>query len=196
MGIDKDKLNTRKMDLFNRGDKLTAEKLNDPRKILNGLAGPAPGSQFIRNQPSNYVVRQFKVIEEHGDFLHCVTWDTIEEGTDIISVAKPYLIRRTPFDSLLDANALLRQVSPILTLKYEYSEDNIREAIDVLEEDITEEQIVVPKYVDGDLIYASLGILGGVDVINDDGNIVEWLDTNVDGRFWALKTVEDEDDDE
>ena len=53
----------------------------------------------------------------------------------------------------------------------------------------TETQVIVPAYYalaagGGDVIYAAQGIIGGTGVTYE-GEDVEWLDINVDGRYWC-----------
>ena len=57
----------------------------------------------------------------------------------------------------------------------------------------TEVQIIVPAYVEDDIIYAMRGIKGGIDTKNDDNpeQNLFWLDLNVDGRAWAKADDQD-----
>lgn len=96
-----------------------------------------------------------------GDSMIC--WDANSQN---ITVAKPYLLRRTPFDGLTRSG-----------ISYAYSSDIARTAtLDAT----TESQVIVPSFVTGDLLFVADEISGGTGV---DG--VSLIDLNVDGRAWA-----------
>jgi hypothetical protein len=118
--------------------------------------------------PRGHIMQQFKVHEIDGDYLICHTWDGTDEGAVDIKVARPYLLRRTPFDGYTRNS-----------ITYTYVSDVERTAAKSGETDITE--LVTPSYQVGDVIYAIRDIRGGT-AVEDAPN---WLDCNVDGRAWA-----------
>jgi hypothetical protein len=132
-------------------------------------------------------VRQFVVqnAASFGDYLMCNPWNGSEPTAELIAVAKPYLLRRTPFhDMTVDG--------------FSYSYTNMQERTKTRSsDDKVETQVVVPRYQDanyqsGSTIYAVTGIQGGTGVVEtgneeDPTRKVVWLDLNVDGRAWAKK---------
>lgn len=132
-------------------------------------------SKFFRINSTLPEIRQFKVVSEHGDYLKANPYDGAESNTDVeILIAKPYLLRQ----SLASRNSLT----------FTYS-SNTRTADDGSE---TEDQVVVPSYVVGDVIYAMRNVQGGTSVnisINGIDKKVVWLDLNIDGRAWAKEAT-------
>lgn len=187
------KINQRILPLYAKGEKILQRKFNQPRVILNALAAPSPGSIHTPRQRNNFGVRQFKVVDVREDYLECHTFDTIEEGTEIINVAMPYLLRFNIWDSLTNANALQRILND-KTIKFEYKSPFERTAVNVDDEEDTQFQRIIGRYLETDIIYAGIGILGGTDVKDEEDNIVQWLDMNIDGRFWAEATEEEEEE--
>jgi len=122
---------------------------------------------------SELLIKMFKVVSVEADYLICHSWDGTTEGTTPITVALPYLLRRTPFDFLTRKN-----------ITYTYTTNIEREADNG---DDTETQVIVASYEIGDIIYGSQGVLGGTGVIDTAGDSVSWLDLNIDGRYWAMK---------
>jgi hypothetical protein len=160
-----------KLSSWNRGDRFSASHLDEVRKAVEQiLKSTGISSQFI-GEKAPIVLRQFKVVSEDGDFLICNAFNADITSDESIFVAKPYLLRRTPFDGL-SRNGIA----------YIYSTDALRTADDGSD---TEVQVIVPSYVAGDVIYAFLGVLAILDVENDDGNTMRFLDANLDGRAWA-----------
>ena len=103
-----------------------------------------------------------------------MTNDVSTEPT--VFIAKPYLLRRTPFDGLTRND-----------ITYAYDSDTQRVATDA--DDDTETQQVVPSYVAGDVVFAVRDFSGGTGAwtapTNADPVEVVWQDLNVDGRAWA-----------
>lgn len=123
-------------------------------------------------------------IEKFKDALVCaVHWKENDREELTVSVAKPWLLRRVPFDG-----------KTIDEIKYEYSENFARKLTRIstppVDNPATEDQVIVPAYKVKDIIYVvsavSQGILVDEDV--DPKQPVLWLDLNVDGRAWAKKS--------
>lgn len=151
---------------FKAGETLSARALN---RVVAGVVRARAG---IRSPaqipvPQTGAILQVNVVEQGGDWLKVRTWDGETEGTEDLYVAKPYLLRR----SLPSWNGLT----------FTYTSDYEREATDGVD---TEDQVIVPAYVIGDILYVVRPI-GGTDVVDDDTAPVVWLDLNVDGRAWA-----------
>lgn len=106
-----------------------------------------------------------------GDYLICRTWNGSDSGNVLIEVAKPYLLRRTPFHG-----------QSRLGIAYQYTSPVTRTAT---RDATTESQVVNPSFANGDVIYAELPIGGGTGVIAESGKAIRWLDKNLDARAWA-----------
>jgi hypothetical protein len=126
----------------------------------------------LPTHPGGVLVQQMKIVSVDGDFLVCHTWDGTTEGTDAIKVARPYLLRRTPFDGASRGS-----------ISYVYVDDQQRTSSKSGEDDITE--YVTPNYLAADVIYAIVNHRGGTGVVDDGSLAVGWVDLNVDGRAWA-----------
>ena len=121
-----------------------------------------------------------------GDYLLCRTWDGTKSGAERIPVARPYKLRKTPFDGETRDG-----------ISWVYVTSNKRTATRVSDQK-TETQVVTPVYRGfggdaADTIYAVTGLDGGTDVV-ESGNEenptkpVVWLDLNVDARAWAKES--------
>lgn len=162
------------------GERLSARKFNllvdEARK---NRAGGAPGmtSAFER---SIVQVQQFVVYQIKKDFLHCHAYNgTDEDSAGVYVVAKPPQLR-----------ASLASHNSVAFTGYSANGQSRTAGGD-------ESQIIIPLYVAGDTIYAIRGITGGVKITvyagENPGGVetkagsffCEWLDLNVDARFWA-----------
>jgi hypothetical protein len=158
------------------GDRLGYDKTNLALK-----ADPGGSVTAEEDQPSASAVRilvrmgggaatgvlrlRFKNMD--GDYLNCVTWDGTDEGTQTIKIAKPYLLRRTPFDGQT-RNGVSYVYSDAITRQATKGEDTITET-------------VVPVYVLDDELYGISAPAGGTGV----AAAPDYLDLNLDGRAWA-----------
>jgi len=134
---------------------------------LVGMVPEAEQATGTLNRP-----QQFRVQSVGNDHITCHTWDGTTEGTVDVKVAKPYLLRRTPFDGETRDG-----------ITYTYSSAVEREADDGAD---TEDQVIVDSYIEDDIIYAIRRISGGTDVTVSTVDL-QWLDLNIDGRYWAKK---------
>lgn len=119
-------------------------------------------------------VAQFIVKSVGDDHLVCRTWDGVNEGETDVMIAKPWLLRKTPFHGLT-----------LNGKTYSYDSGTARNVDDGNED---EDQVIIPSYTDpsGAVIYAVRGVVGGTGVVVESDPVV-WLDLNVDGRAWAKK---------
>ena len=128
------------------------------------------------------------VLEIRGDYLICVGWDGVTRHEEEVIVAKPSLLRRTPFDG-----------ETIYGIAYVYHTHTTRTATQGSE---TEDQIVIPRYrsnggggvMPGETITAMNvgGGATGATFEEEDPKTekpvqvpIAWLDMNVDARAWA-----------
>lgn len=166
---------------WRRNDAITAKRLDSTARVVQELHGAVePPKQIVRQgQETAADVRQFRIVAVNGDYVTAArlqgTYENEADTDDQTYIAKPYLLRRTPFDG-----------ASRNSIDYTYTDNVTRTATDA--DSNTETQVVVPSYVVGDIIYATRAIDGGtgVELVTTQGRIaVEWLDLNVDGRAWA-----------
>lgn len=126
-------------------------------------------------------IAQFKIVtaDGNGDYVWCNAWDGTTAGTEIVSIARPFTLRRTPFHQRYWES-----------ITYEYQNNTQRVAIKTIQAGTppitrTETQVIVPAYLPDQIIYAAQGIEGGAGIPSPP--VGEWLDLNVDGRAWARK---------
>ena len=105
------------------------------------------------------------------------------DGTFIVKVAMPWIIRRTPFDGIVGP----AQRDPLI--RYVYSSIIERKAfvMEVLGGEEEEfDQIIHTLYRKNDIIVASKNVVGfgDQDVVDSNGRPVIFLDTNRSSRFW------------
>ncbi len=142
---------------------------------------------------SSSSLEAFEVVAVYGDYLVCAPADALnDEGVvdvddlsdERIYVAKPWILRKTPFDGMTWNE-----------IEYEYSEtggDFSRTAYQDRDTDdeVSETQIITPDYMmrdtenelSGEIILAVERTTG---VETDDGVAISWEDVNTAGRCWA-----------
>ena len=153
---------------WNRGDIISADRLQEPIKALNEFfAGVEPSRQINTRGISRIFVQQFKVKSVAGDYITVQPWDGLLVQEANIRVAKPYLLRRTPFDGKTRDG-----------ITWTYTSDSARTGSDGTEQTLSE------NWLEDDIIYAELNITGGTDLAAD-GKAILWLDQNTDGRHWS-----------
>lgn len=139
------------------------------QRTLNGTLIVAEAVQAVSSAPAS--IRRFLIREMHDDYILC---DEVNGDVGIF-VAKPWRLRRTPFDgqtlTYQDENAANYNVS------FAYSNPIKRTATIGT---TTETQTVVPRYeINQDYIF-------GTEAENGTGvNGADIIDLNVDGRAWA-----------
>lgn len=166
---------------------VSARKLNQLADSIADIYGGISPARVLSRQLSESPPAQFKsfvVAEVRGDYILCQPGQQLDAGRsdNYVPVAKPYLMRRTPFEGLTRNG---------ITYTYEDEEgndsDSQRVASDVSDSTLNEDQEIVPEYVAGDVIYAARNVEGGTGVKTEegDGTPVEWIDMNFDSRAWA-----------
>jgi hypothetical protein len=176
---DLNKGNIKGLENWEPGDPITAEKLDQPVRVLQGLGGVKPADTVVKSG-SKFQIRMFKVVRLETDVVICNTFDGVESGEDEIKVALPYLLRKTPFD------AATRTEEPRAGITYVYSDNHLRLATN--EDEDEENQIIVDSYEEGDIIFAMRGIFSNTGLYADDPTNeipIVWIDNNNDGRYWA-----------
>ena len=118
----------------------------------------------------NLMVKRMRVEAVHNDYIVCREWDGVTLGQSF-SVAKPFRLRRTPFDGV----AITYDDGTVIS--YQYSSSFQRVATSGA---LVETQVITPEFNIGfDEIHAlkledETGVAGA-----------DWLDLNTDGRAWA-----------
>lgn len=151
-----------------------------------GVRGIQPPRVLDRDRVVDPRIYPMMVISDQGDYLSCEPWgisasDALAAGIGgTTRVAKPYLLRRSPFHLKTRAS-----------VTYDYLEDDgvtlspdTRTATDA--DGRTQEEEIVPRYEPGDLIYATKA--AGRTVVTppaQDPLAIDLLDMNLDGRAWA-----------
>jgi len=160
---------------------------------------------MLRERPAGATHQTFRLTGIRGDYLEAVALD----GVTTALIAKPYLLRRTPFDNGVEgARTDPPPPERIVDITYEYADNVTRVAIEAGDPnadppvpDTREDQIIIPQYVGpreavytGDLITAVRMVFGGTGVVTEapppdqgppEGIAVNWIDLNIDGREWA-----------
>lgn len=129
----------------------------------------------LSSEPSE--IKQFIVKSVNADTLTCHEYDGTTEGNSDITVAKPWRLRRTPFDG--QTIVFTDENGSNYSATYVYSSNVSRQ---VTIGSVIENQVVIPRFkIDFDIIFADQPSNGTglTDVI--------WCDTNRDGRAWAKK---------
>ena len=131
------------------------------------------GFWIIETMGGGGEVAQFLVYNFHSyhDCIIARHWDGQTCGTAQIIIAKPFLVRSTPFDFALNGGFLVNGI------KYVYRNPVERTAYRTSPSS-SEKQVIVPPYWANQLIYAQKGIVGGTAAkIDEPGPIkAEWLE--------------------
>lgn len=130
--------------------------------------------------PISTDVQQFKVKSlDQADSITCRTWDGTTEGNVDIQVAMPFLLQKTPFDN-----------NSRFDIDFSYS--TFQKRLATLEAGDEQDQVILPIYLEDDVIFARRNILGGINTQDElTGKQLIWMDQNYDGRYWAEDVSED-----
>lgn len=169
----------RRVSIWNRFEPTTFRPANEIVNAFNAVKQtPGPTRQVLPGGTASMLTAcQFQLTAMAGDYFEAKVYDGTTQTGSAIKIAKPFQLRRTPFDG---------ETITELGISYVYNSDTTRTAT-LDEED--EEQLVIPKYLVGfSVIFAIKPIVGGTGVTWDNMGQdvpVEWLDLNVDARAWA-----------
>jgi hypothetical protein len=129
---------------------------------------------------------QYRLIAEYDDFMICEGYDPFSKTYQReLAVAKPRLLRRSPFDGQTIAYKNL-------SVSYEYTGLDQRIARATVDGRVVEElQRVTEDYVVGDTIFA-VPVQSSEHSLVEGGIDIGWVDINFGGRAWAVDTEEDQ----
>lgn len=154
------------------GEPLDHRKMNQVVVQVAALTKGARPPQQVYPVPGDVpppAMQRLKIVSIAGDYLICNPFKgAAPDTTSQIQVAKPFELRR----SVVAWNGLT----------FTYTGDQARTATSGSD---TEDQVVVPLYVAGDIILAAKNIIGGVDVTLGSGEDMGWIDLNLAARAWA-----------
>lgn len=146
--------------------------IKDPFKnIRRNIRNPMSGREVSLDKYADLRVRPFYVIEdgEKDDYIECRLKPSDEaESTDrVFYIAKPYRLRKTPFDGETVTDILTIDSTDFtwstdeVDITYDYTDIGIRRAsasliIDGLDDpvDVVEIQVITPKYREDEMILA------------------------------------------
>lgn len=165
--------------------KRVSEQLKTLRRDVEGLLKRAKQGQ--QGSAEHYRYKHFRVMSVEDDYLVCRIYLQASDETrpDDIAVAKPYGLRKTPFDGETI------EYTDGTTLSYSYTSQRERTATDTSDSS-TETQVVAPDYFtsepagqDGTVILAVAGHTGMTD---NGGDPILWTDINNDVRGWVKES--------
>ena len=192
---------------FEPGRAVTAKQLEGLRRksIESAEAGKDIQIEEVGNRQVISLVRErilgvtferFKIIEVKKDHLHCNLHNATHEeaeaspaqNTTLIFVAKPFQLRKTPFDG-----ETIEYVNG-QSITYTYEADAFGRAREADDGTDTEDQAMTPDYFVGEELLAMFVETGLKTNATEDppaagATFVEqrifWEDLNTCGRFWA-----------
>ncbi len=158
-------------------------KADEWNRLLALAEGTQPGAYEFRDSTGTYqrrgpepVGQTAQIVEIEDDYLKCQTYDEVtEDATVTLYVAKPWMLRRDPFDgeTIVFPNGQ--------SITYTYVDDRERDADDG---STNETQVMTPGYYVGEVIDV---FRKRTNVIDENDDHCRWQDRNTCGRFWALE---------
>lgn len=160
-----------------------------PKKPYLPVGDPFP-------QNPGFALGHYKVVSEHDDYVVCngydpnakdpfaeITPDAFRE----IKVAKPPELQKT----ILDGDT---ETIDGVDYTYEYTDIGVRKAhwTNSAGSQLIEQRIDVPYKVDDLLVAVEIkknAAVRGMEVTDEDGVRLRWIDLNVSGRHWESQTV-------
>ena len=161
---------------FKLGDPVPgARRLNELADPLTRLGRNPSQAAAVPDLPRYLQIFQFQINFVLGDYLQGQELTVLPDGTEVLGgvnilVARPWTLRRTPFDGIIYNNFL-----------YTYIDQSTRTATDQSPPGKTETQYITPAYYLGSTIYCARQVFGGTSV----SQAIQGIDLNTDGRAWA-----------
>lgn len=181
---------------WNKGDPLTAKRLSEMVDAINRAMSVTQAQQ----QQRDILTVPFKaiVLQEFDDYLKVQRVDGASSASENLRgsllVAKPWLLRRLPFDGFERQGVLITHDDPAGEEETEVgrrfatfsSADQEEQA--GTPEDFQEAQYITPSYLVNDLIFVAF-IENGTGVFVNGLTPLNMVDMNCDGRSWAAEVV-------
>ncbi len=168
-----------RISLFNKGEPLTADRLNEPRSAINRIitgSGDARGGRRLgTGLKATVVAVQINEVDPTGLWLRCSGPGILGEEVTPSDwrqyyVARPWMLssRNTAHDGFTFSN---------YTANTRLASDGVT----------PESQTLVPKYLVNDIILITGPLAGGAGIegVPNTGDSILWQDLNCDGRVWA-----------
>lgn len=179
----------KRLPAWRRGAPITADRLNKMQNtVIRGFRGSPGVATQVRGSNvtitnTQRTVRDLGLLQMmridgiQNDYLECFLYNAVDDsyGEDAVYVAKPFMLQRTPFDGETISYPNGQDI------EYSYSEDHKRTADDGSSD---ETQVVIPYYYANEIILAVRNVSGGTGITVGDV-MVQWVDLNTAGRFWA-----------
>lgn len=146
---------------------------NTTVEFLNGfyyVSAHPPG----RRAEAGAELRRFRLKSVAGNYLVCRSWDGTTEGADDEYIAKPFKLRTNVTTEILDG----------ITFTYSYNANNVQRT--ATSTDITEVQVITPRYIVNDEIFAFEAETGlqTVPTPPTAAEDITLIDQNLDARAW------------
>lgn len=175
-----------------------ADHLNQMVDAQNKLVEGVQPPRTVRRRIVHGVTAQFRIVENgiHDQHILARMWDakTETEGADVVPILRPALLQNPYRLEGYQRRGITYFHRRIVDLPESDPQERIATRVTTPDLPIGSElQIVVPRYFLGDIIYATRGIVGELDILFSepgpdpdpvpDG--IEWVDDNRDARAWA-----------
>ena len=154
-----------------------------PFKYRRSPFDPFSGEFFPLDHFAKSDIRPFLFKTQYDDYLKCYAlgredkYGDTDEDTEnwerIVYVAKPYILRRSPFDN-----------KTVDSVSYVYTNAYTRTASKAGETDET--QLITPSYVENEIILAVRIETNIITDDSEDAKPVDWMDLGI-GRAWAVE---------
>jgi len=180
------------MQRWKKGDTITADRLDKMTALTNSTRDAVGQMANSSLRSPNSVPFPVTVVTVFDDYLTCRPLN-IEGADNDIYVAKPWDLRKTPFDT----ETMPNQDGTLMSFAYSTTSTQARTVTDTTD-DSTEDQVIVPAYVEkqtiSEIVYLGSQItvqrvaFGPGVSFTGSGNFdveVEFEDMNRAGRAWA-----------
>ncbi len=176
---------------FVPGQDITAKRLTEFAADINRMnVGVYPPTQKFGSSAAPVVAQRYVVASVGDDWVVCTSPQDKKATPTNYYVAKPYLLRRSPFDTSAGFSG-----SGWNGNAYVYTSGYTRTATNGGN---SETQAIVPAYVAGDMIFATVPDSTGATLpagtaatagTTQTATAIPLLDLNVDGRAWASSST-------
>jgi hypothetical protein len=187
--------NNREYEVRQFGGGRDALSANDPVTVFR------EGNSLLINEKAPSAantISHFRIVSEKDNHLVCNVYNPEDDSTEDeqVVIAKPYLLRRKPFDGLTinqGGKSITYSYSPSgtdvdSTNRYRTAQTTVSVTNiggDNYSTSVQQAQKIVPAYYAGDIVAAFRGPTGFSVTIGGEAQPVQWTDLNTGGRMWA-----------